>query len=584
MKTFEQFNIKIPSGATGNVKVICPGCTPHDRKPKNRNSKDLSVNITGGIWNCHNCGWHGTLKSFEKEYTKPVVIDLPLSEKAIGWFKTRAINENTLKFFGITGETNFNSYWILFPYRRNNEWVNVKKRNAEKKFMLTGGAELIMYNVDAIAGQKKVIITEGEIDCMTLHEIGFFACCSVPNGATKGNQRLEYLDNSWLAFSEADDIILATDNDEAGIALKNELARRLGKDRCREVFYPDGCKDFNEVIVKYGAQKVWDVINRSKPLPVEGVYRLVDFVGELDNVYENGFAPGVTLGYPDFDRLLNFSVGQLTMITGVPNSGKSAFVDQMLERLARVHKWNIGVCSFENQPMTRHAANLSSVFVGKSFFRHESKMNVHEYTAAKAFLQEYFFWFKMKDEDLSLEGILSRAKQLVKAHGIKVLVIDPYNYMEHKRPNNMSETEYVSQMLTELCNFCKDYDVHTFMVAHPTKIKKNLVTKDFEVPNLYDISGSANFFNKTDNGLTVYRDRNTDIVTVYVQKVRFFFNGKLGHAEFNYDVFSGRYSEINTLDIQNQPREPDKPYAGMAKNYNPNKTFEPEIKDEDLPF
>lgn len=588
MKTFEQYNIRIPSGATGNIKAICPACTPHDRKPKNRNSKDLSVNISEGIWNCHNCGWSGTLKTKEeKQYSRPVEINLPLSEKTISWFRSRGIKENTLKFFGITEkmeympQTQKEMNCILFPYKKDGKWINVKYRDGAKNFKLTKDAELILFNSDAISGKKRMAIVEGEIDCMSLHEVGFFECCSVPNGASKGNQRLDYLDSSWLAFSEADEVIIATDNDEAGIALKNELSRRLGRDRCKEVFYPDGCKDFNEVLVKYGEKSVWEVINGSKPFPLDGVYTLSDFEIELDNVFKNGFSQGVKIGYPDFDKLLNFSAGQLTMITGVPNSGKSAFLDQLLIRLSQDHKWKIGLCSFENQPMTRHAANLSSILIGKPFFHKENKMSVEEYGIAKDFMKKQFYWFKMKDEDLSVEGILSRAKQLVRAHGINGLVIDPYNYMEHRRDIGISETEYISQFLTVVCNFAKDYDVHVFLIAHPTKIKKNPVTKDFEVPSLYDIAGSANFFNKTDNGITVYRDRNNNKVTVYVQKVRFFFNGKIGFSEFNYDVYSGRYTEIGstTQEPPNQPEPPPNPYAGFQRR-NPYK----ESETEEIPF
>lgn len=584
-ETFETYGIKVPVSASGNVKTICPACTPHNRKPAHKNNKDLSVNIPQGVWNCHNCGWTGNLKQKEeKKYVRPVEITLPMSQRAIEWFKGRGIKENTLKFFGITEKMEWmpqeqkEANCILFPYRKNKQWVNVKFRDAKKNFKLTKDAELLIFNYDAVMGKKRVCITEGEIDAMSLHESGFLEVCSVPNGASKGSQRLEYIDNSWQAFSEADEILIATDSDEAGIALKNELSRRLGRDRCLEVHYPDGCKDFNEVLIRHGQSEVWNCINRAKPFPLQGILRLSDFAFELDNLYDNGFQPGAKVGYSDFDELINFSTGQLTVVTGVPNSGKSAFVDQLLLKFAQVHEWNIGICSFENQPFTRHAANLLACHVGKPFHKRYTaeRMSLDEYGQAKEFLYKYFFWFKMKDEDLTCAGILERGKQLVKTHGIKALVIDPYNYMEHKRSGNQNETEYISELLTMICNFAKDYDVHVFLVAHPTKIKKNPVTKDFEVPNLYDIAGSANFFNKTDNGITVYRDRKTNLVTVHVQKVRFNYNGKIGSADFTYDPNSGRYTPVG--EIPNELPKPERPYAGFTRDYT-----EPS-KEQDLPF
>lgn len=571
MKTFSDYNIRIPSGASGQVKVICPQCTPHLRKAKNKNSKDLSVDTIKGIWNCHNCGWTGSLGKEEKIYKKPTTVELPLSAKVIAYFKGRGINENTLKFFGITEKMEWMPQdekevnCVLFPYIRNKQWVNIKYRTGSKHFKMVKEAELIFFNLDAIKGQNLAVITEGEIDCLSLHECGEFRAVSVPNGASEGNQRLEYLDNCWNNFTDIEEIIIATDNDSPGKALKYELARRLGRERCKEIEYPEGCKDLNEVLLKYGQSKVLETIRNAKPFPVEGVMELKDFENELDYAFKFGFESGVTIGYPEFDKLLNFGVGQLTMVTGVPNSGKSAFLDQMLVHLAMKHHWIIGLCSFEKQPVTKHAANLLSLISGKPFYT-ANRMNDFEYQASKDMMREYFRWFKLRDEDSSVDGILGRAKQLVKAEGIKALVIDPFNYIEHKREAHQTETEYISMVLTDVCNFAKDFGVHVFLVAHPTKIRKDKVTGDFEVPTLYDIAGSAHFFNKTDNGICVYRDRKTNLVTVYVQKVRDRINGQLGMAEFTYDVYTGRYAEVGEPE-QPPPFIPENPRAGITPNY-----------------
>lgn len=592
MVDFHSVGIKVPTGSSGNIKTICPACTPHDRKPANRNSKDLSVNIDEGIWNCHNCGWSGTLKQKQqKEYTKPVTVELPLSDKTIAYFDKRGIKPNTLKQFGITEKVEYMPQvqsevkCILFPFVKNGEWVNVKYRDARKNFKLTSGAELTIFNYDGVNGKKKIVITEGEIDCLSVYQSGFFDVCSVPNGASKGNQNLQYIDNSWQAFSEADEIIIATDNDEAGVSLKNELVRRLGRDRCKYVVYPDGCKDFNDVLVKHGASAVFDAINNSVSLPVEGVHRLSDFLTELEDIYNHGFQKGVNIGYLEFDNQLNFSTGQLTVITGVPNSGKSAFLDQILIRLASRNGWLIGVCSFENQPIPKHISNLSSLYCGKPFYRAHAgdKMSPTEFAHTTSFLHDKFFWFKMKDEDLTVDGILNRAKQLVKTHGIKALVIDPYNYMEHKRERNQSETEYVSELLTKICSFAKDYDTHVFLVAHPVKMGKDPNTKEYEVPTLYNISGSAHFFNKCDNGIAVHRNRADNTVDVHVQKVRFFMNGSIGYSSFDYDVNTGRYkqqsdksfySELHKRDDLSgtyQAPEPYNPQAGIKRNFDEHK-------------
>lgn len=569
---FSKFNIKIPSGATGSVKTICPACTPHSRKPANRNSKDLSVNVIEGVWKCHNCGWTGTAKvRNEKVYVKPTEISLPLSSKAISWFDGRGIKPHTLKYFGITEKMEYmpqvskEMNCIIFPYRQNQTWVNAKYRDAAKHFKLVKDAQLIMFNIDAITGQKRALITEGEIDAMSVHEVGFKEVCSVPNGASKGNAHLEYIDNCWHSFSDCEVIYIATDNDEAGQMLKNELVRRLGRDRCHQIEYPEGCKDFNEVLVKHGTDIVWSCINNAIPFPVEGILTLGDFEKEFDDVYEYGFKSGLTVGFKDLDQHINFSGGQVSIVSGVPNSGKSAFIDQLLIRFAEYHKCKIGVCSFENLPVTRHAANLSQCYTGKPFYG-ANKMDRPNFNDAKDFLKTYFFWFKVSDEDCTIEGILERMAMLVKTHGINFGVIDPYNYVESTRGAGQTETEFISEFLTKVCNFAKYHDIHIFIVAHPTKIKKIQGSQNYEIPTLYDISGSAHWFNKADLGIVVYRENTSDITSIYIQKVRFFANGKKGKCDFNYDVYTGRYTPHNEASELPVVTQPEKPYKGMPRN------------------
>ena len=141
----------------------------------------------------------------------------------------------------------------------------------------------------------------------------------------------------------------------------------------------------------------------------------------------------------------------------------------------------------------------------------------------------------------TIDSILSSAAALVKRHGIKGLIIDPYNKI-HASFNGQSETQYINEFLTKLTIFKQKYDIHIFLVAHPRKMSK----KDnglYEVPTLYDIAGSANFYNQVDNGITVYRNFETNFIHVYVQKVKFRHIGEIGEAIFNYNLQNGRYYE-----------------------------------------
>jgi twinkle protein len=183
----------------GNVKTKCPKCS-HTRK--NKRDLCLSVNIDDGLYNCHNCGWNGNVKfKKKKEFIIPEKINLNITDRIRKWFKKRAISESTISHYKIGESFEYipqvqaKRKCINFNYYRDEEIINIKFRDSQKNFKLVSGAELIFYGLNNIKNIDRCYIVEGEIDCMSLHEIGLSNVCSVPNGASKGNQRLEYLDN-----------------------------------------------------------------------------------------------------------------------------------------------------------------------------------------------------------------------------------------------------------------------------------------------------------------------------------------------------------------------------------------------------
>lgn len=536
-------------GAKG--KTTCPKCS-HTRR-KNKGERCLSVDTVKGLWLCHHCGWKGNAVSereWERErgvsYEKPKWRNLTrLSGNALEWFSKRGITQQTLIKMRVGEGSAYMPQLqqkinaIQFNYFREGELVNIKYRDGTKNFCLHKGAELIFYNLDSLAGAKEVIITEGEMDCLSFIEAGYDAVVSVPNGASKGNQNLEYLDNCIDWFEDAEKIYLATDADEPGHSLQNELARRLGYYRCFKVTY-SGCKDANELLVN-GRKSLQQCITDAEPFPIEGVYTARDIVDDILHLHQHGLKRGKTISLNKFNELLSFEPGYFTVVTGIPNHGKSEFVDQLITDLNALHGWRCGLFSPENYPLALHFSKIAGKLTGRCF----DELSPTELQKAISYFSKNFY-FIMPKEDLSLQSILDTAADLVKRHGIKTLVIDAWNKLEHLYTT--SETQYISKQLDLLDAFCRKYGVHTFLVAHPTKIRKN---KDglYEVPNLYDISGSANFFNKAANGLTVYRRFYPDghsHTEVYVQKVKFKHWGKIGYQEMGYHLPSGRYHELGT--------------------------------------
>lgn len=547
----ESLGIELKGRKAGQFKTVCPKCSEERKKKKD---PCLSVNIDTGVFSCHNCGWKGGVKIEKvekKSYTIPQVNNTQLSDKALAWFvENRGISKSTIIRFNVTEgkqffpQTNSEQTCFCFNYHREGNLVNVKYRDAYKNFKLVSGAELIFYGLDFIKGSDTAVICEGEIDAMSFYESGVMNAVSVPNGASKGNQKLEYVNNCWKDFEDKKEIIIATDSDEPGQALRDELCVRFGKDRCKIVVYPDGCKDANEVLIKYGAKAVKQLIEEAIDIPLEGIKTIEDLQEKIDYVYLKGYPSGEKVGFDDFDKLITWRRGEFTAFTGIPGHGKSEFIDQVTMKLAMKADWAWGIFSAENQPEELHFAKLAEKFIGKEFYSqfNENRMTPEECLKAKEFINDHFYFININEANVTLDGLLAKARELVLRKGIKGLLIDPWNYIEHKIPNGYSETQYISEALTKISRFCKLNNVHTILVAHPTKIGKNEEGK-YKVATMYDISGSAHWFNKIDNGISVYRDYETSETTVYVQKVRFKFIGKIGEVKFTWDRISGQYEE-----------------------------------------
>ena len=226
---------------SGTTKTICPKCS-HTRKKKT--DPCLSVDVDNGLYHCHNCDWKGGVSAKpERTYTMPTFnknhTNLP--DKVVDWFKGRGIRQQTLLEWKIgyqeewMPQANAKCRVIAFNYFLGGTLINQKFRTADKHFKMVKDAKLIMYGLDNIREvNDPVVICEGEIDALSIYQSGHTQVLSVPNGASKGAQ-LEYIDNSLDQLDPVKMFIIWTDNDDAGLALRKELIRRLGEERCKIV-------------------------------------------------------------------------------------------------------------------------------------------------------------------------------------------------------------------------------------------------------------------------------------------------------------------------------------------------------------
>lgn len=535
----------------GENDMPCPQCSP-DRNSRKQGLKCFSWNNTEMVGKCHNnCQDHFVLyrEQKQKEYTVPEWKNTTsLSDKAVKWFTSRMISQATLLKMKVYSDVEFipqkneKRSVICFPYFNDGKLINIKFRDGEKNFKLVSGAELILYNIDSIKGKKECVIVEGEIDALSYITCGYDSVVSVPNGAGKN---LEYLDSYFEIFEEMDRINIATDNDPRGIELREELIRRFGSEKCTIVNFRD-VKDANEFICKYGGVELYNTIKNAIDIPVEGIINLNQHYDDIRNLLVNGMDEGLRTG-TKYDEACTWELGRMAVVTGIPSHGKSEWLDYVLVRLNILNGLKVGYFSPENFPVKYHFSKLASKIVGKEFktpyFGINDLEHVHDY------IQNNFF-FVMPEEDMTIDNILAKAKHLVKKHGIKVFVIDPYNKLDHMMNRGESETNYISKFLDKISMFARLNGVLFFLVAHPRKMGKDGMGL-YDVPTLYDINGSANFYNKCDYGISVYRlpsDEQNPVnqVDVHFLKIKFKHLGKGGKIETKYNYKNGRYEPLDS--------------------------------------
>lgn len=571
-------------------RVICPSCTPN-RKPANRREAELS--LTEGqdgvlLYYCHHCHIEGgvPMRGGERMERQERMVDRgsgasvfqfpppeqraaagsvpeasPLSPSAVAYLMGRGISEETACECGVGSLTRtFNGgrdvrEVLVFPYEAGGKAYAQKLRHFPDKGFSQNGAASTFWLKDQVQGGEDLIIVEGEFDALAVRETGHRSVVSVPNGApqkvserpinSEEDRKFRYVWDGVEIFKAAKRVIIACDNDEPGRALAEEIARRWGRVKSWRVVWPDDCKDANDVLIKHGSDKLKEILANPEPWPVAGVYRAADFYDQVHKLYEGGLGkgedPGMGLG-----DIYTIAPGHLTVITGVPGSGKSSLFNQIMVNLAMAKDWTMAVYSSETPPPI-HIPMLAQMYLGKPFFKGpHARMTKDELAKGEAWVNDHFIFLHSPD-GASYQEIIERLEVAVMRFGIRGFVIDPANYL--RRPHG-DDVEWVGEMLEAFRAFAQSHDCHAWVVAHPKKMEPG------RVPTGYDVAASAHWYNRPDFGVTVHRPEDNRTVTQFhVWKVRFSWTGKEGREELYYDVPTGRFSDFPFGAQRYQPPE-----------------------------
>jgi len=595
---------------------ICPFCSA-DRKKKT--DKCVSLFWDTGFFNCNHCGERGQLHTFKKKenikhYVKPILNKeiKPYSDKFINYIvSVRSIDLNVLKELKVREanewmpQTKKEENCICFDYYFKSELINTKFRDARKNFKLVKDAEKIFYNLDSIALEETCIIVEGEFDVLSFITAGIKNCVSVPNGFNlKGDSiNLDYLDNYYNYFENKEIIYLAVDNDEAGQKGQKELIRRFGAEKCKIVDFDD-CKDANEYLIKYGKVSLANRVKLAKDVKIEGIFTVNDVKESMLYGYKNGQNRGESTGIDEVNKAWTWRNGEVNLWTGYQNEGKSLFLNQLCLIKAIISGTKVAVFSPENFPLDDFYNDLIETYIGKSCDPYYSNnyMTEEEYKEGMNFVKDYFFVI-YPEKDFKIQTIFDKAKYLVKKQGIRTLIIDPYNTIEHLMNAGEREDLYISRFMTQLKRFSVENEVSVNLVAHQLTARKN--EKDggrYFRPELNNVKGGGTFADKADNVMYIWRPnraldfkdpevifgsqkikkqklvgipQNVDCITFNIRDQRYYFNGV---SPFTY------FDKVRT-GTEEIIQEESKIITAMPNEaFECNNFYEVENEDLDIPF
>lgn len=551
--------------------MVCPICTS-TRELSHQKEKKFAVNLSKipHPWRCNHCNEGGYVIDdayMLRAKIKPLLENykfLPISDSLTQWFwEKRRISKQTLMDLDITAtmepirqtrkvegeealhDSIMNRRCINFKYKKDGILINIKYRDKNKNFKMVPGASKILYNIDSIKGHKEAVFVEGELDVLAFHECGIKNVVSVPNGTAisdgeleeyrktgvfRSNLNMEYLDLCIDAFEKTETIYLATDDDIPGQKLREELSRRLGKNRCRFIKFSeykksDGtpCKDANDVLYNHGKETLRNSIGNSYPYPIDGVTTALTYWDKMSVIFDNGRQKGFSTGYKSLDPHFTWMPGWLTLANGYPNEGKSAMMFNLIVISTVLYNWKWGIYSPENYPPENVIDTLIEILVGDTAdISFGDRMSKERYEhAVKKHIDSHFF-FVDNEKGFTPAELRDVKKSLVKQYGINGFLTDPWKNLYHDL-GNMTIDMYLQRELAAEVRLSIKNDLINVITHHPPTPPREK-EKNYTAPSSFELIGGQIWFASSYAMLTIHKhDRvswtNTE-TEVHIQKIK----------------------------------------------------------------
>lgn len=589
MIDWQAFNIDLGRGASrtsGYVKTYCPKCHENG-KPTSDHS--LSCNVETGAFKCHRCGYQGFatvvtdeekeawmrqqpwFKSYtakktvkKKDYAKPPQPrSSAIDPKIVAYFAKRGISKATLKLMHVTTGTDWmpankghrlpeggKCTTIHFNYMKDGEVVATKLRSGDKCFrQAKAGCEQIAYNLDNIRNAQDLYIVEGEMDALSLAEIGYLNVVSVPDGGA--DKTMHWLVDYYEEyFADKKTVYICSDNDNVGTGLAAELAKHfepgqyvIVSDYGSDPKTGKANKDANDCLMHNGPDELRLRLSQGKVVHPEGDVDMDSVADEMDDIIRHGLPKGLPVGLPNLDSLLRIQKGRLYILTGTPGSGKSQFLDHVAVLMNARYGWKFSVYSPEMMPLGEHLTMFLTKYLGKSIS--EINPDSHEYADGRHMVKEAIHFIDPDSNEI--DDVLSIAKYQCRKYGCEAIIIDPWNSLLH-HGESLFKVDNINEALLKILNFAHRQDVTAFVMPHPTNQQTTKDGKPMKI-HLYNISGGAMFRNRGDFGMVMTRhykndDDNTfgfDYVEMAIEKTKWEYIAQLGTIYFRYEPGVGRF-------------------------------------------
>ncbi|WP_407473506.1 bifunctional DNA primase/helicase [Sulfitobacter sp. PM12] len=408
---------------------------------------------------------------------------------------------------GIKGEA------VAFPYLRNGKPYAAKWRGiSEKDWRSSQGVSRGLYNEDALkCGDGPAVITEGEMDCLSVIQAGYARSVSLPDGWSENGDKRDCLVEAEDALRKAPWVIVAGDADAAGAGLPKAVANILLGHDVRYVTWPEGCKDANDVLVKFGEGELARCLVDAKKVDPAGGF--ITGISDLPPMPDRRV---LRVGMAPYDYALAFEIGAMSVGTGTPGAGKSTFTTFAVYHMAVHEDIKVGILAFETHPF-QVRDHLCRLHTGRKW----DDLSQMQQAETAYFLDKHFrIVHRTYDDNPSghnLGWLRDMIYTLAVRDNCKVIVVDPWNELEHMPAPGESLTNYINFALQQIRTWAEQFDTHICVIAHPRKMMTEGKPRS---PTGYDIADSAAFANKPALGFSVHQEEQENSVGMVEEFVR----------------------------------------------------------------